>query len=387
MSEEDNLANTSFRKLSHLEICLKDNIQSHSTTGFEDFKLIPRSLCNMALEQIDTSTYCFGKQLAFPLLVAAMTGGHPEVRAINEMIAKAVSKWKIAMGVGSQRAAIEQKIPYIRESFQIVRELAPNAVLLGNLGIAQLGTHGKFGMAEINEAISMIQADAIALHSNPAQELVQMEGDTSFHGFLPKLKEITAASRVPIILKEVGSGFSREDAYLIADSGIAGIDIGGLGGTSWVAVESQRALQKGSRLYHEVGKTFWDWGIPTAISLVEVRTSLPYDKLIIATGGIRTGLDAAKAIALGADLVGIALPFLKAAHQGSEELDFQISKFLRELQIAMMLTGCKTIQDLRKIPVVVTAFSHQWLTARGMDTQFKWRKHLIVEQKHSSEWL
>lgn len=385
MSEQDhgqNLpltpTNTSFRKLSHIEICLKNDVSSHHSTGFEDFYLLHRALCNLDLDKIDTSISCFGKKLKMPLMISAMTGGHPDVRVINENIAKVVDRFQLAMGVGSERAAMEQDIPYIQESFRIVRTIAPSAVIFGNLGAAQFSSRGKFGIQEIQKAIDLIQADAMAIHINPAQELMQLEGDTSFHNVVAKIKELAPLIPIPIILKEVGSGFSQEDAGLIADSAIAGIDIGGLGGTSWVAVEALRALQKNERLQYEIGKVFWDWGIPTAISLAEVRSCLPSSKFVIATGGIRSGLDAAKAIALGADLVGMALPFLKAAQQGLDELDFQIRKFHRELQIAILLTGCQTLQDLRKIPIIVTGMSREWLTSRGIDLQLKWREQLKI---------
>jgi len=367
----EDLTHTSFRKLSHLAICLKENIEANSSNFLKDFRLVPRAICDLDLDEIDTSTTIFGKHLAMPLMAAAMTGGHPEVRPINEIIAQVAQKSCIAMGVGSQRAALEKKIPYISESFQIVRELAPNILLIGNLGAAQFGKEWCFGKQEVQEAIDLIQADALAVHVNPAQELTQIEGDTCFHGFFDRVTEIAGQVKTPVLLKEVGSGMSREDASRVQGSHLAGIDVGGLGGTSWVAVEALRALEKQDRLHHEFGRTFWDWGIPTALSVVETRSVM--DKVIIATGGVRNGLEAAQLLALGADCVGMALPFLKAAHQGMNEVEFLVQKFQLELKAAMLLTGCRTIADLRKIPIVVTGIGREWLLARGIDMTMPWR--------------
>ncbi len=374
MSEELNstLNNTSFRKLSHLEICLKDSIEAQSSTCVQDFKLVHRPLADLNFDEIDTSTDLWGKKLHIPLLAAAMTGGHPEVRLINERIARISAKYQLAMGVGSQRAALEKNIPYISESFSIVRELAPHIALIGNLGAAQFSNNGKFGLEQIQKAIDLIQADAIAIHINPAQEIVQIEGDRHFQGFFQKIIEISSQLKLPIILKEVGSGFCKEDAQMVQNSSLAGIDVGGLGGTSWIAVEAVRAQQKNERLCYEVGKTFWNWGIPTALSVVEVRSVMSY-KTLIATGGVRNGLEAAILIALGADIVGMALPFLKAAQQSEEELEFLVNKFHHELKMAMFLTGCQTLKDLRKIPIVLTGLSKEWIQSRGIDIEMPWR--------------
>lgn len=363
LPEGPNLSETSFRKLAHVEICLEQPVQAHTSPCWEDFQLVHRALPDFDLEDIDTRIFLFGRELKLPLISAAMTGGHPDVRPINETIAKVAQKMRMGMGIGSQRAAIEKNIPYITESFQIVRKLAPDALIIGNLGAAQFSQKGGFGLRQVQQAIDMVSADAMAIHVNPAQEVVQVEGDTFFKGVLSRVQEIAEQIKIPIILKEVGSGFAQEEAELVQKSSLAGLDIGGTGGTSWVGVEALRSLQKGNPQYHELGELFWDWGIPTAISIVEVHSKMT--KTLIATGGIRNGLQAAKAIALGADAVGMALPFLKAAHQNQDEVEHLVAKFERELKTAMFLTQSRSIFDLKKIPVIVTGKSREWLMQRG----------------------
>lgn len=363
---------TSFRKLSHLEICLHRPVEAHTSPHWQDFQFVHRAIPNLDWEQIDTTVQLFGKKLALPLMAAAMTGGHPEVRPINEAIARIAEKLHIGMGVGSQRAAIEKNQAYITESFQVVRRLAPSALIVGNLGAAQFSARGGFGLKEAEAAIALVQADVLAIHVNPAQEVVQVEGDNFFHDFFPRVTDMAARLRVPVILKEVGSGFAREEAEAVEMSPLAGIDIGGLGGTSWVGVEALRAEQKNDPFHADLGRLFWDWGIPTAISLVEVRSAT--NKTVIATGGVRNGLDAAKALALGADIVGMALPLLKPAQQGDDALIAFVRRFERELKTAMFLTGCRTLADLRKAAMVVTGTSRDWLSQRGIALSMPWRK-------------
>lgn len=362
----DDLGHTSFRKLAHVEICMQESVEAHVSPRWEDFHLIHRALPELDWEEIDTRTDLLGKQMDLPLVAAAMTGGHPDVRPINESIARCAQKFRFGMGVGSQRAAIEKNIPYITESFRVVRDLAPDALIIGNLGGAQFSDRGGYGEREALQAIELVKADALAIHVNPAQEVVQPEGDTFFKGLWARAQEIATRISTPVILKEVGSGFSREDAGLVEKSALAGVDLGGLGGTTWVGVESLRAQRQEDQAHYDLGQLFWDWGIPTAISIVEVRSEMK-TKTLIATGGVRNGLQAAKAIALGADAVGMALPLLKAAHEGEAALEQFVRKFERELQTAMFVTGCRTITELKKAPVVATGMSREWLTQRGID--------------------
>lgn len=355
---------TSFRKLSHLEICLKEQVEAHTSAHWEDFHFVHRAIADWDLDDIDTHVTLFGKRLALPLVAAALTGGHPEVRSVNEAVARVAQKLHFGMGVGSERAAIEKNIPYVTESFKIVRNLAPDTLILGNLGAAQFSDKGKFGIEQAQQAIQLVHADVLAIHVNPAQEIVQPEGDTCFKGFFHQADRVAQTVKVPVILKEVGSGFAMEDADRIEKSLLAGVDVGGLGGTSWVGVEALRAKEKGDQAHCQLGELFWDWGIPTALSVAEVRSRTK--KVIIATGGVRNGLQAAKALALGADAVGMAMPFLKFAHQGEVALENFVHSFARELKTAMFLTGCSTIEELKKVPMVVTGPSREWLQQRGI---------------------
>lgn len=363
---------TSFRKLTHVEICLREQVEARCSACWEDFHPVHRAMPNLNWEDLDTRSELFGKELTYPLICAAMTGGHPDVRLINETIARVANELGFGVGIGSERAAIEKNIPYITESFKIVRDLAPDALIIGNLGAAQFSKRGGFGVQQARAAIDLVAADAIAIHVNPAQELVQTEGDSFFRGFFHQIQEVARRIPVPIIVKEVGSGFAKEDAASVEDSPLAGVDVGGCGGTSWIGVEALRAARNADELHANLGQLFWDWGIPTAISIVEVRSNMT--KTLIATGGVRNGLQAAKALALGADAVGMALPFLKAAHQGHHQLRKFVNGFVRELKTAMFLTGCRTIDDLRRIPLVVGGHSRIWLQQRGINIMMPWRR-------------
>ena len=363
---------TSDRKLSHLEICIHDRIEAHRHNGLDDFHFVHRAVCDLDYDDLDTAVTLWGKRLALPLLAAAMTGGHPEVREINEAIARSSQKTGFAIGIGSQRAAIEDHSCSIADSFHIVRDLAPDALLIANLGAAQFSTHGKFGKAEMERAVRLVEAQALAIHVNPAQELVQPEGDLHFQGFFRRIDEFAAELPYPVILKEVGSGFCREDAVLVEKSALAGIDVGGLGGTSWVAVEGLRAKKNGDQAGYQLSEIFWDWGLPTAIAVVESRSGTT--KTLIATGGVRNGLEAAKLIAMGADIVGMALPFLQAAYQGQEKIEQLVRQFQRELKMAMFLTGCRNLHELRAAPLVVTGESREWMRQRGIAVPMPWRQ-------------
>lgn len=356
-------ANLTFnRKIDHLRICLNKNVSFiGKSTGFNDVEFIHNALPEIDFDEISLETSLLGYKLNAPIIISAMTGGSRVAMKINEVLARAAEKLGIGMGVGSQRVALEN--PSLSSTFSIVREVAPNAFLIANLGAAQFSLG--FGVEEARKAIEMIDANALAVHLNPLQEAVQCEGEPKFRGVLSKLNELVAELDVPLIVKETGAGISREVAVLLEKIGVKCVDIGGAGGTSWAAVEYFRALESNNDLYASIAKLFWDWGIPTAISVCEVSCATGLE--IIATGGVRSGLDVAKAIALGASSAGIALPLLRPAYERGVEgvLDF-LNKVILELRTVMFLVGAKSISDLKRVPLIIGGFTAEWLKLRGI---------------------
>ncbi|RMF90324.1 MAG: type 2 isopentenyl-diphosphate Delta-isomerase [Methanobacteriota archaeon] len=344
------------RKLDHISLSLSKEVESAVDTGFRDIIPVHRALPEQSLDEIDTSTSFFGKKLKAPLVIAGMTGGHEKAMRINEALATAAQEVGVAMGVGSQRAAIEDR--GLGKTYSVVREAAPDAFLIANLGAVQFGAGG-YTIEEAEKAVSMIEADALAIHLNPLHEAVQPEGDRDFRGCLEAVAALEGLS-VPWIAKETGAGISRTDAKAIEKAGAAGIDVGGLGGTSFAAVESYR---EGAD--RELAQRFRDWGIPTAASTIEVleATSLP----VISTGGLRDGVDLAKALALGAAAGGMALPLLKEAVKGPEAVKKKLSHIIGELKTAMFLMGAGDIDGLRKSDLVIMGRTREWLEARGID--------------------
>ncbi len=348
---------TSQRKIEHLQLCAGAPVESHLSSGFDDVHLIHCALPEIDRDEIDTATELFGKRLSAPILIASMTGGHPETYAINEALALAAERLGIGIGVGSQRAALED--PLQEESFRVVRDCAPNAFVYANIGAVQLP---EYGIEGVTRAIEMIDADAVAIHLNFLQEAVQPEGCTRARGCLDAITEVCSDLSVPVIAKETGAGISREVAESLAAAGVAAIDVSGAGGTSWAGVEYHRALQRGDSGSAHLGQLFWDWGIPTAASIVECgRCGVP----LIATGGVRTGIDVAKSLALGASLAGIALPLVKPAMDSADAVFERLAAVVSELEIAMFLCGCKDVSDLKASPVVVCGRIREMLCARG----------------------
>jgi isopentenyl-diphosphate delta-isomerase len=290
-----------------------------------------------------------------------MTGGAHEVTKINSAIAEAVEKLGLGMGLGSQRAAIENVI--LEKTYKVAREKAPNAFLIANVGGVQL-VHG-YGVKEVKRIVEMIDADAVAIHLNALQEAVQPEGQTNFKGVLAKIGEIAGAIDTPVIVKETGAGISSEDAKALELAGVKAIDVGGVGGTSFAAVEHYRATKKNAQ--NSLGEAFWDWGIPTAISLIETAQSVRLP--IIASGGVRSGTDIAKALALNASIASITQPILEVAVKGPEETQIKLSNFIEELRNTLFLVGAEKISNLTKTPVVITGKTGQWLSTRGFNLQ------------------
>lgn len=329
---------TSSRKLDHIRINLEKEVHSGLTTGLENYKFKHRALPELNLEEINLESTLFGKKLAAPILISSMTGGSGEVEYINQTLAAAAQHTGIAMGLGSQRAAIEN--PELAYTYQ-VRVTAPDILLFANLGAVQLN-YG-YGIDECIKAVEMIEADALFLHINALQEAVQPEGDTNFKGLLKKIELVCKYLPVPVIAKEVGWGFSKRDARLLAEAGVAAIDVAGAGGTSWTQVEMHRAKSENqSRL----ASAFLDWGIPTSEAILNVREAAP-ELLVFASGGLQTGIDIAKCIALGASLGGMAGIFLKHAVNSLNDTIDRIEGVIRELKVCMFACGAPQLSDLK----------------------------------------
>ena len=328
------------RKRAHIDTVLSEDVGAKGiTTGFEHVYFEHVALPEIDLDAINMRSPVFGKTLAAPLLISSMTGGTDIAQNINRHLAEAAQEMAIAMGVGSQRAAIVD--PMFADTFR-VRSVAPDILLFANLGAIQFN-YG-FTPDDARKAVDMIGADALFLHLNPLQEAVQAEGDRNWAGVLEKIGELAGASDVPVVVKEVGNGISGALARRLADIGVAGIDVAGAGGTSWSEVEAHRQLdEKMQRVAH----SFAGWGIPTARALTDVRAALP-NTPVIASGGVRTGIDVAKAIRLGADLVGMGAPALGSAMETAKAVENQLSAVVEELKIAMFCSGSRDIPALRQ---------------------------------------
>ena len=338
------------RKADHLDLCATDEVAFRQrTTLFECVRLVHQSLPETSYQSIDTRVRLLGKELRAPLLIAAMTGGHERAAEINQALASIANELGYAFGLGSQRAM--QKRPETRWTYQ-VRKHAPDALLFGNVGVVQARD---MATEDIAQMLDEVGADALCVHMNPAMELVQPEGDRDFSGGLQTFQRLWAELDLPVIAKETGNGISREVAEKLRSIGIRHADTSGAGGTSWVGVETLRANDEGRAL----GEALWDWGIPTAAS---VRYCVDAGLTTIATGGIRSGMDVAKAIALGASCAGIARnvyqAFLEGGVDGARAFLLQIE---RELQSVMLLCGAKSVEELQRTPRIVTGELRDWV--------------------------
>jgi isopentenyl-diphosphate delta-isomerase len=326
------------RKADHIKINLEQDVRSALTTGLEHYHFVHEALPELDLEAVDLTCILFRKKLNAPILVSSMTGGTEEAGEINQRLAEAAQECGVAMGVGSQRAALEdpRQIP----TYAIARKVAPDILLFANLGAVQLN-YG-YTIDHCRRAVDMIQADALILHLNPVQEAVQAGGDTNFTGLAKKLEGISKKLEVPVIVKEVGWGISERTAKLLADCGVAAIDVAGAGGTSWSQVEMHRAPDEFTR---QLAATFVGWGIPTADSILNVKKAVP-DMTVFASGGLKDGLDIAKCIALGATLGGMAGQFLKAAAVSTEKAVEMMKLTKRQIEVTMFATGVKNLNGL-----------------------------------------
>lgn len=352
------------RKADHLRMAAAGEVDSGRSAGFEDVHLVHDALPELDLDAIDASVELLGGRLRLPLVIAAMTGGHTEGGRVNAILARAAERHGVAMGVGSQRAALVD--PRVRDTYAITRDQAPGAFLIANIGATQLVAQGDVpavSVDQVRDLVDTIGANAVAVHLNPLQELVQTEGERAMAGQLDAISRLVAASEVPVIAKETGGGVSDAVAHRLAGRGVAAIDVGGVGGTSFAAIEALRAEERGDERGVRLGALLRDWGIPTVASIgLAARAGLP----LIATGGIRSGLDAAKAIAMGATAVGVARPLLQAALAGGEEaVGTWIERFAEELSAAMFLTGSANVAALKDHRPVVTGPTQAWLSQGG----------------------
>ena len=337
------LTKTQKRKKEHLEICLDtESVTSASGTGLSRYRFVHNALPELDIDEIDLSTTFLGKRLQAPILISSMTGGFDLARKVNRNLAAAAQSLGLAMGVGSQRVAVEE--PSAAGSFE-VRDVAPDILLFGNLGAVQLN-YG-YTVEHCRRAVSMIGADALILHLNVLQEAVQPEGNRNFKGLGEKIAAVCRELEVPVIAKEVGNGISVDAATRLQRAGVKALDVAGYGGTSWSAVEAQRAVKQGKR----PDTAFAAWGIPTEEALVSVRQALP-DIQLIASGGVRSGVDIAKAIALGADLGAFGQPLLAAALESSAKVIEFIAGVIHELKVSMLCVGAVDLTALRKAPLV-----------------------------------
>jgi isopentenyl-diphosphate Delta-isomerase len=331
------------RKQEGIDIPLRSDVQAKATSTFLEYvKLVHNAVPELNFEDIDTSTRFLGRDFSAPLIIDSMTGGTPKALSINGRLAELAETYSLAMGVGSQRAGLVSE--KLADSYTIAKKNAPNAFLIANIGGAQLSSG--LSIEKVRKMIDMIRADALVVHLNPLQELVQPEGEPRYSGVLESIADLVKNINIPVLAKEVGAGISREAALKLSAAGVSAINVAGAGGTSWAGVEKLRAEGASNRLKTHLGELFWDWGIPTAVSIIEVRKVL--NKLpLIASGGIRNGLEIAKCIVLGADMCAMAYPFLRNAVKSKEILYEFADTVVAELKSTMFLVGAGNLKTLK----------------------------------------
>jgi isopentenyl-diphosphate delta-isomerase len=346
-AEPRDSSNPRDRKAEHIRLALDPRMQLGGVgkgvgSVFDDYHFGHAALPEIDMAEIDLAVEFLGRRLAAPLLISCMTGGTESAGLINRNLAAGAELTQVAVGVGSQRKALED--PVQAATFRM-RDVAPTVPLLANLGAVQLN-YG-MGVRECRQAVDMIGADALVLHLNPLQEAIQPEGQTNFAGLLPKIGAVVRELGVPVVVKEIGCGISGATARALAAQGVRILDTAGVGGTSWARIEAERAGDV------EIGEVFAGWGLPTPLSIQEVRQAGGTEGIttVIASGGIRNGVDAAKALALGADLVGMAYPFLQPATESPDRVADKVRRIVQELKICMFCLGVTTIAELRTIPL------------------------------------
>ena len=337
------------RKRDGIEIPLNNDVQAKTTSTYLEYvKLIHNALPELDYDEIDISTTFLKRKFSAPLIIDSMTGGAPEAARINGRLGELAEKYGFAMGLGSQRAGLESE--ELAETYSIARKNAPSAFLIANIGGAQLAKG--LTIDNIKKIIDMIQADALVIHLNPLQELIQPEGEPKYKGVFSKISEISGALDVPVIVKEVGAGISKEVAVKLEVSGVSAINVAGAGGTSWAGVEKLRAEASNNDLKIHLGEIFWDWGIPTATSLIEVKKTVKVP--IIASGGLRNGMEIAKCIVLGASMCAMAYPFLLKAAESKEQLFNFADTVIAELKSTMFLIGAMNLSVLKSSRYILT---------------------------------
>ncbi|MGC8568748.1 MAG: type 2 isopentenyl-diphosphate Delta-isomerase [Nitrososphaeria archaeon] len=348
------------RKNEHVNIVKKGKVEYEELSGwFEYVYLIHQALPELDLAEVDTSVTFMNHNFSAPLIIDSMTGGSKETGEINRSLAQLAHELKIGMGVGSQRAAIED--PSLSETYSVVRDVAPDIFVIANIGAVQLRT---YDIDKIKTAVNMVKANALAVHLNPLQEAIQPEGEPKFRGIAARIAELSKSIGVPLIVKEVGSGISKETAVLLKLAGVSAINVAGAGGTSWAKIEGIRAKKAKKTQSYALSEVFGEWGIPTAASIIEVRTAT--DLPLIASGGIRTGLDIAKAIALGADMSAIAGAVIRELlNNGYDKAKSYLSEVIEQYRLALFLTGSRNISELKRKRKILIGPLAEWARQVG----------------------
>lgn len=347
------------RKKEGIDIPLQKNVQAKTTSTYLEYvRLVHNALPEVDYDDIDTSMTFLGKRFSAPIIIDSMTGGTDEATVINGRLGELAEKYGFGMGLGSQRAGLKSE--QLAATYSIARKNAPNAFLIANIGGAQLSKG--FTVDEAKKIIKMIGANALVVHLNPLQELVQPEGEPRYKGVLAQISELAKTIDVPLIVKEVGAGISKEVAIKLEMANVSAINIAGAGGTTWAGVEKIRAESLKDDLKKHLGEMFWDWGIPTAASLIEVRRAVKLP--LIASGGLRNGLEVAKCIALGASMAAMAYPFLQTAAQSRESLFAFADTILAELKSTMFLVGAKNIAALASSRYILTGMLAHEVSSR-----------------------
>lgn len=352
------------RKREHLDLAASEASRSPRSAGWEDVRLVPAALPEVSPDDVDLTARLLGHELRAPLVIASMTGGHPDASAINALLGEAAERFGLAVGVGSQRAALRD--PRLAPTYASVRDRAPSAVVLANVGACQLVAQPDapaLTPPKLEEAVAMVAAQGLSVHLNVLEEAIQPEGDRRFDGMLDAIARLSGELSVPLIAKETGAGLDRESALVLAQARVAALDVGGAGGTSFARIETARAQRAGELRRAAVGATFADWGVPTASAILETRgAGVP----VIATGGVRNGLDAAKALALGASCVSVGRLALHAAQQGRSALFDALETLIAELRLALVLCGARDVRALRRRPPVLTGATREWAQQRRL---------------------